>query len=71
MKKIHGATLNLPSDPTEAAAIIKSEGLDTGLPRLGQYSKLRVNIKESIELKVSCSLSSYETLLLVQEMERF
>ncbi|VUZ50022.1 unnamed protein product [Hymenolepis diminuta] len=51
MKKINAASLNLPSNPSEAATIIKNEGLDTGMPRLGQYSRLRVNIKESIELK--------------------
>ncbi|KAM3173059.1 hypothetical protein ACTXT7_013250 [Hymenolepis weldensis] len=51
MKKINAASLNLPSNPSEAAAIIKHEGLDTGMPRLGQYPRLRVNIKESIELK--------------------
>ena len=51
-RKIEPSSLNLPSDPSQAAEMIKKEGLDEGLPRLGQYSRLRVNIKESTELKV-------------------
>nr|CUU99203.1 hypothetical transcript [Hymenolepis microstoma] len=50
MKNIRTDELNLPSDPSELVSI-KNDGQDTGMPRLGQFSKLRVNIKESIELK--------------------
>ncbi|KAM7533556.1 hypothetical protein Aperf_G00000126916 [Anoplocephala perfoliata] len=51
MKKVDAAALQLPSDPAKAAEIIKNEGLDTGMPRLGEIAKLRVNIRESTELK--------------------
>ncbi|VDN99149.1 unnamed protein product [Rodentolepis nana] len=49
-KNIRTDGLNQPSDPSELVAI-KNDGVDTGMPRLGQFSKLRVNIKESTELK--------------------
>ncbi|KAL5108452.1 Sodium/calcium exchanger 3 [Taenia crassiceps] len=38
-------------DPPKAAEATQPEGLDTGLPRLGQFTCLRVTIKESTELK--------------------
>ncbi|VDM19912.1 unnamed protein product [Hydatigera taeniaeformis] len=38
-------------DPAKAGEVINTEGLDTGLPRLGQFTRLRVTIKESTELK--------------------
>ena len=53
MRKVEASDLKLPTDPAEAEEIMKKEGLDAGLPRLGQYSRLRVNIKESTELKAS------------------
>lgn len=59
MKRIDAADPQSPSDPAKAAKIIKNESVDTGLPRLGQITKLRVNIKESIELKVSLVANSY------------
>ncbi|EUB61034.1 Sodium/calcium exchanger [Echinococcus granulosus] len=38
-------------DSTKTGEVTDTEGLDPGLPRLGQYTRLRVNIKESTELK--------------------
>lgn len=46
-------------DPAKAVEVTHTEGLDTGLPRLGQFTRLRVNIKESTELKVCHSKMAY------------
>lgn len=46
-------------DPAKAVEVTHTEGLDTGLPRLGQFTRLRVTIKESTELKVCHSKMAY------------